>query len=101
MPTYVIGFSTGVADAEAQARLQKIASDTGGQFFPLNDASQLQSVMNTIGAAITCQTPPQTFTDPLKQGAGKTHASRSARHQIASDRAHLVAARRTNSRSPI
>lgn len=74
VPTYVIGFSTGVADAEAQQRLKTIAGDTGGQFFPLSDSSQLQSVMNNIGAAITCQTPPQSFTDKLKQGASKTHS---------------------------
>lgn len=73
VPTYVIGFSSGVADPEAQQRLQTIASDTGGQFFPETDSSQLQSVMNTIGASITCQTPPQSFTDQLKQGAGKSH----------------------------
>jgi hypothetical protein len=73
VPTYVIGFSPGVADSEAQQRLQTIASDTGGRFFPLTDSSQLQSVINTIGAAITCQTPPQSFTDLLKQGAGKSH----------------------------
>jgi hypothetical protein len=74
VPTYVIGFSSGVADPEAQQRLQTIATDTGGQFFPQTDSSQLQSVMNTIGAAITCQTPPQSFTDLLKQGAGKSHS---------------------------
>ncbi|MEA2153524.1 MAG: hypothetical protein QOI18_1757, partial [Solirubrobacteraceae bacterium] len=73
VPTYVIGFSTGVADTESQARLKMIASDTGGQFYPLTDSSQLQSVMNNIGAALTCQTAPQSFTDQLKQGAGKTH----------------------------
>jgi hypothetical protein len=74
VPTYVIGFSPGVADAEAQQRLQTIAGDTGGQFYPLSDSSQLQSVMNNIGAALTCLTPPQTFTDQLKQGATKTHS---------------------------
>lgn len=74
VPTYVIGFSTGVAAPEDQQRLKTIASDTGGQFYPLTDSSQLQSVMNDIGAAITCQTAPQTFTDLLKQGAGKTHS---------------------------
>jgi hypothetical protein len=73
VPTYVIGFSTGVADAEAQQRLKTIASDTGGQFFALTDSSQLQAVMNSIGAAITCQTPPQSFTDQLAQGASKAH----------------------------
>jgi hypothetical protein len=74
VPTYVIGFSTGVADAEAQLRLKTIASDTGGQFYPLTDSSSLQSVMNSIGAALTCQTPPQGFTDKLKLGASKTHS---------------------------
>jgi hypothetical protein len=74
VPTYVIGFSSGVADAEAQQRLKTIAGDTGGQFYPLNDASQLQSVMNDIGAALTCQTAPQSFSDQLKQGAAKTHS---------------------------
>lgn len=74
VPTYVIGFSTGVADPEAQQRLKTIASDTGGQFYPLSDSSQLQSVMNSIGAALTCETPPQSFTDKLKQGAAKTHS---------------------------
>jgi hypothetical protein len=74
VPTYVIGFSPGVADSEAQQRLKTIASDTGGQFFPLSDSSQLQAVMNNIGAALTCITAPQTFTDQLKPGASKTHS---------------------------
>ena len=73
VPTYVIGFSFGVADPEAQQRLQTIASDTGGQFFPQTDSSKLQSVMDSVGAAITCQTPPQSFTDQLKQGASRVH----------------------------
>ena len=74
VPTYVIGFSTGVADTEAQNRLKAIASETGGQLFPLTDSSQLQAVMNSIGAALTCQTPPQTFNDLLTVGASKVHA---------------------------
>jgi hypothetical protein len=74
VPTYVIGFSTGVADTESQARLKTIASDTGGQLYPLTDSSQLQSVMNNIGAALTCQTAPLSFTDQLKQGASKVHS---------------------------
>jgi hypothetical protein len=74
VPTYVIGFSPAVADSESQQRLRTIASDTGGQFYPLSDSSQLQSVMNSIGAALTCQTPPQSFTDKLKQGASKIHS---------------------------
>jgi hypothetical protein len=75
VPTYVIGFSSGVSDTEAQQRLKTIAGDTGGQFFPLTDSSQLQSVMNNIGAAITCLAPPQSFVDKLKLGASKTHSA--------------------------
>jgi len=73
VPTYVIGFGTGFTLEEDRARLQKIAADTGGQVFQLEDTSQLQPVMNKIGAALTCQTPPREFNDLLKQGQSKTH----------------------------
>jgi hypothetical protein len=73
VPTYVVGFSPGLAAADDQARLQTIASDTGGTYTPLTDSSQLQSVMNNIGAALTCQAAPQAFTDQLAQGASKSH----------------------------
>lgn len=74
VPTYVIGFGSGLTSEEDQARLQKIANDTGGQLFSLQDSSQLQAVMNNIGAALTCQTPPREFSDLLKQGQSKTHS---------------------------
>ncbi len=72
-PTYVIGFSTGLALPEDQERLKKIASDTGGKYFPLPDNSALQSVMNQIETTLTCQSAPKTFTDSLAQGKSKTH----------------------------
>jgi hypothetical protein len=72
-PTYVIGFSPGLADPVDQARLQQIAADTGGQYFPLADNSALQAVMNQIETILTCQTPPRTFSDALAQGKSKTH----------------------------
>jgi hypothetical protein len=74
VPTYVIGFSSGVSLPEDRARLEKIASDTGGQVFQLNDASQLQAVVNSVGAALTCQTPPRQFTDQLGKGQSKEHS---------------------------
>jgi hypothetical protein len=74
VPTYVIGFGVGLTAPEDQARLQKIAGDTGGQLFQLEDNSQLQAVMNKIGAALTCQTPPREFNDSLKQGQSKIHS---------------------------
>lgn len=74
VPTYVIGFSSGLAAPEDQARLAKIAGDTGGVFFPLPDASALQSTMNTIESNLACQTPPREFNDLLKEGQSKTHS---------------------------
>jgi von Willebrand factor type A domain len=71
--TYVIGFGS-ILPGEDQQRLEKIASDTGGRYFPLKDAAQLQPVMTTVEAALTCQTPPRQFTDQLKLGQSKTHA---------------------------
>jgi hypothetical protein len=72
-PTYVIGFSAGLSLPEDQARLQQIASDTGGTYYPLPDSSALQSVMNQIETQLTCQSAPKTFTDNLKQGKSKQH----------------------------
>jgi hypothetical protein len=72
-PTYVIGFSSGLSQPEDQARLQQIATDTGGKYFPLPDSSALQSVMNDIETTLSCQTPPKSFTDSLAQGKTKAH----------------------------
>jgi hypothetical protein len=73
VPTYVIGFGTGISAGPDQARLKKIAKDTHGKYFPVADTTELQAAMNSIGAALTCQTPPQQFTDLLKQGQSKIH----------------------------
>jgi hypothetical protein len=74
VPTYVIGFSPAISGLVNQARLKGIASDTGGKFYRLTDSSQLQSVINSIGAALTCTSPPKTFTDTLAKGRSKAHA---------------------------
>jgi hypothetical protein len=74
VPTYVIGFGAGISSPEDKARLQKIASDTGGKVYELEDDSELQAVVNNIGAALTCKTPPRQFTDELSQGKSKTHS---------------------------
>jgi von Willebrand factor type A domain len=74
VPTYVIGFGSGLTAPEDQARLQKIAADTGAAFFPLPDASSLQAAMTKIEAALTCQTPPREFNDLLKAGQSKSHS---------------------------
>jgi hypothetical protein len=74
VPTYVIGFGTAFSSAEDKARLEKIAADTGGQLFQPKDASQLQAVVNDVGAALTCQTQPRLFSDELAKGQSKTHS---------------------------
>jgi hypothetical protein len=74
VPTYVIGFGSGLSSGEDQARLKKIAKDTGGQYFPVKEASELQAVMNSVSAALTCQTPPRQFTDTLVEGQSKPHS---------------------------
>jgi hypothetical protein len=71
VPTYVIGL--GIVAPEDLARLQKIAADTGGRYFPLEDSGQLQAVMNNVGASLTCQTPPRQFSDLLGQGESAGH----------------------------
>jgi hypothetical protein len=73
VPTYVIGFSPGLASPSDRARLKQIASDTGGRYYALKDSSRLQSVINSIGAALTCQKPPTNFVDQLKKGQSKSH----------------------------
>ncbi|MBM7516875.1 vWA domain-containing protein [Nocardioides nitrophenolicus] len=73
-PTYVIGFSPGLAGVADQARLQQIANETGGVYYALPDAQALQSVMNDIQTRLTCQTPPKTFVDNIAVGKSKNHA---------------------------
>ena len=71
VPTYVVGI--GLVGSEEKALLKKIASDTGGQVYLVESAAEDQSAVNSIGAALTCQTPPRSFTDELSQGQSKTH----------------------------
>jgi hypothetical protein len=72
VPTYVIGL--GLSSEEDTARLQKIASDTGGQVFEVKEAGDLQAVMNRAGAALTCQTAPRQFKAELGPGQKKTYS---------------------------
>ena len=73
-PTYVIGFSAAITGEDGQ-RLQQIATDTGGRYFPQTDSSNLQAVMNEIGTTLTCQSPPKVFRDQFTRvGQSKRHA---------------------------
>jgi hypothetical protein len=53
-PTYVVGFGTSAALPEDAARLQQIATDTGGQYFAQTSSAKLVSVMNQIDNIFNC-----------------------------------------------
>jgi uncharacterized protein YegL len=73
-PTYVIGFSSAITGEDGQ-RLQQIATDTSGRYFPQTDSSNLQGVMNEIGTTLTCQSPPKSWRDTFTRGGeSKRHA---------------------------
>ena len=73
-PTYVIGFSSAISGADGE-RLQLIANDTGGKYYPQTDSSNLQAVVNQIGTTLTCQSTPAAFKDAFaRAGQSKTHA---------------------------
>ena len=76
-PTYVVGFGTSGERPGDAARLKQIATDTGGQYFPLTSSAKLVSAMNQIDALLDCQpaTSIVTINDAFaKAGAGKRHA---------------------------
>lgn len=77
--TWVIGLTIGPAgkgspDAD---RLQLIASETGGKYYPQLDASTLQATVNEISALAKCEAAPARLTDTfLFQGSSRQHAIR-------------------------
>ena len=52
-PTYVIGLGIG-RRGEAAQRLQRIATDTGGRYYPGVTAQNLQPVLNRIDSRLNC-----------------------------------------------
>jgi hypothetical protein len=73
-PTYVIGLGIGKPSAGPDAaRLQAIAKDTGGVYYPNVTKSTIQAVVNQIDAALDCQSVAKTFSDNFtKQGQSKS-----------------------------
>lgn len=80
-PTFVIGLQIGAASTGPDAaRLQQIANDTGGKYFPQQDNSTLQATANEIDAAIHCQAAPLKVQDNFnRQGQTDAHALQLAR----------------------
>ena len=52
-PTYVIGLGIG-RRGEAAQRLERIAKDTGGRYYPGVTAQNLQPVLNRIDSRLNC-----------------------------------------------
>ncbi|MBA3301844.1 MAG: VWA domain-containing protein [Thermoleophilaceae bacterium] len=63
--TYVIGFGSATLDPENQARLQRIASETGGIYFPQTSSADLQSVVVDISNLLDCQKSAKRVTIPF------------------------------------
>jgi hypothetical protein len=59
-PTYVIGLGIGRRGGDA-GRLQRIASETGGRYFPSVDRGELQTVLNGIDSVLNCDIELETL----------------------------------------
>jgi hypothetical protein len=73
-PTYVIGFGDSTS-AEDGARLERIAGETGGLYFPSIDPTRLQATVNTIDAHLSCDRELETFGDNITKGQAVDHQS--------------------------
>ena len=77
-PTYVIGLTIGPArtgDPNAK-RLQQIANETGGKYYPQQDASTLQATVNEINSILDCQRAPLQVVDTFtSQGQEHAHST--------------------------
>lgn len=65
--TFVVGLGigrAGVGNSDAD-RLQQIAAETGGTYFPDVEAGTLQPTFNSISSAVNCLRPPKTFRSRL------------------------------------
>ena len=64
-PTFVVGVGIGSEGREG-GRLQHIAEETDGAYFPDVDATELQAVLNRIDAGLNCDTDIATATDRVE-----------------------------------
>lgn len=65
-PVYVVGLGIGKPGTGEDAdRLQAIATQTGGRYFPDVQQAAAQAVFNSISSLVNCQALPATFTSKL------------------------------------
>jgi hypothetical protein len=72
--TYVVGLGIGAAGPglENENRLQMIADETGGRYFPNVTAAKLQTTFNTISSAVNCLQAPKSFTSSVFTRRGQS-----------------------------
>jgi hypothetical protein len=65
-PVYVVGLGIGKPGTGEDAnRLQAIAQQTGGRYFPDVQQAAAQAVFNSISSLVNCQALPKTFTSKI------------------------------------
>jgi hypothetical protein len=72
-PTYVVGFGDATTTQANRDRLQRIADETGGRYFPQQTVATITPTFNEIGAILNCDRAPRTFTDEFSS-AGQSRA---------------------------
>ncbi|MGK2877502.1 MAG: vWA domain-containing protein [Solirubrobacterales bacterium] len=74
-PTYVLGMDIGAPSATNTdaTRLQTIATETGGVYYPNVDSGNVQATVNKVDAALNCQAVVKTFTDTFTK-VGQTRS---------------------------
>ena len=78
--TYVVGFGGVTGGSPDAQRLQTIANDTGGQYFPLTDSSQLTGVVNAIDDKLSCAAATKGFFDSFsRKGQTKLHSLKTSK----------------------
>jgi hypothetical protein len=72
--TYVVGLGIGAPGPgkEDENRLQMIADETGGRYFPNVTAAKLQTTFNTISSAVNCLQAPKSFTSKVFTRRGQS-----------------------------
>jgi hypothetical protein len=74
-PVYVVGLGIGKAGTGVDAdRLQAIATQTGGRYFPDVQQAKAQAVFNSISSLVNCQALPKTFVSKIFFKKGQTQS---------------------------
>jgi hypothetical protein len=84
-PTFVVGLGigkAGIGNTDAD-RLGRIASETGGSYYPDVTAATVQPTFNAISSRVNCLVPPKTFTSKLFTRKGQKSTRTTGIHKSA------------------